>query len=223
VPWLAYSGSPVLIEDALYTPAHSLSIRACIRVLARSPPTARDSASAGMTASLAPACFAVSSRRGMTKTSASSRGTSGLGCSLLTSAPRLARPFSRPTAIRFATAGRWLFTHNGFMANFAAIKHDLVLAVDESLYSEIKGQTDTEVLFYLALTLGLENNPPHAVDQADRPRRDVRQRRGVRCPFQGTIATSNGEHLWAVPPGRTHRRQATEWWAREMTSSGRSE
>ncbi len=44
--------------------------------------------------------------------------------------------------------------HNGFIDGFATIKRDLVLAVDESLYPEIKGQTDTEVLFNVALSYG---------------------------------------------------------------------
>ena len=56
--------------------------------------------------------------------------------------------------------GRWLFMHNGFIDGFATIKRDLVLAVDESLYPEITGQTDTEVLFNLALSFGLEDDPP---------------------------------------------------------------
>ena len=46
--------------------------------------------------------------------------------------------------------------HNRFIDGFAAIKPDLVPAVDESLFPEIKGQSNTEVLFYLALTFGLE-------------------------------------------------------------------
>src|SRR3954466_12385535 len=58
--------------------------------------------------------------------------------------------------------GRWLFMHNGFVDGFATIKRDLVLAVDESLYPEIAGQADTEILFYLALTLGLEDDPVDA-------------------------------------------------------------
>jgi hypothetical protein len=53
--------------------------------------------------------------------------------------------------------------HNGFIANFATVKRDFVLAVDESLYPEINGQADTEILFCLALTFGLEDDPP---DQA---------------------------------------------------------
>ena len=53
--------------------------------------------------------------------------------------------------------------HDGFIDGFAAIKRDLALAVGESLFAEIKGQADTEVLFYLALTVGLEDDPPDAV------------------------------------------------------------
>jgi predicted glutamine amidotransferase len=93
--------------------------------------------------------------------------------------------------------GRWLFMHNGFIAQFASIKRDLVFAIDESLYPEIKGQTDTEVLFHLALTFGLEDDPPAAVAQAFGLVESAGQRRGVRYPFQGTIATTDGERLWA--------------------------
>jgi predicted glutamine amidotransferase len=60
----------------------------------------------------------------------------------------------------------WLFMHNGYINELATIKRDLVLAVDPSLYPEIKGQADTEVLFYLALTFGLEDDPPAVVAQA---------------------------------------------------------
>jgi hypothetical protein len=41
-----------------------------------------------------------------------------------------------------------------------SIKRDLVLAVGQSLFPEIKGTADTEVLFYLALTFGPEDDPP---------------------------------------------------------------
>ena len=46
--------------------------------------------------------------------------------------------------------------HNGLIADFSALKRDLVLDVDPSLFPYIEGQTDSEVLFFLALTLGLE-------------------------------------------------------------------
>src|SRR5258708_28224214 len=51
--------------------------------------------------------------------------------------------------------GRWLFMHNGYIDGFPAVKRDLVLGIDPSLFPEIMGSADTEVLFYLALTFGL--------------------------------------------------------------------
>jgi glutamine amidotransferase len=87
--------------------------------------------------------------------------------------------------------------HNGYINEFATIKRDLILAVDPSLYREIKGQADTEVLFYVALTFGLEDDPPAAVEQAIGLVEAVAARHGVSNAFQGTIATTNGETIWA--------------------------
>ena len=39
------------------------------------------------------------------------------------------------------------------------MKRDLILEVDPSLYASIEGSTDSEVLFYLALTYGLADDP----------------------------------------------------------------
>jgi hypothetical protein len=78
----------------------------------------------------------------------------------------------------------------------SAIKRDLVLAVDESLFPEIKGQADTEVLFCLALTFGLADDPPDAAARAIGFIEACGRRRGVTDPFQGTIAASDGESLW---------------------------
>ena len=77
--------------------------------------------------------------------------------------------------------------HNGLIDGFTTIKRDLVLTVDESLYPEIKGQTDTEALFYLALTFGLEDDPPDVVARAIGFVETCGRRRGVKFPFQGTL------------------------------------
>ena len=47
--------------------------------------------------------------------------------------------------------------------DFHRLKRDLALAVDESLYASIEGSTDYELLFYLALTFGLQEDPEGAV------------------------------------------------------------
>ena len=87
--------------------------------------------------------------------------------------------------------------HNGYVNEFARIKRDLILAVDPSLYPQIQGQADTEVLFYLALTLGLQDNPPAAVQQAIGLVEAVASHHRVPHPFQGTIATTDGNSIWA--------------------------
>jgi glutamine amidotransferase len=53
------------------------------------------------------------------------------------------------------------------------------------------------VLFYLALTFGLEEDPPAAVEQAIGFVEAVAERHGVPNPFQGTVATTDGENIWA--------------------------
>jgi hypothetical protein len=62
-------------------------------------------------------------------------------------------------------------------------------------FPQINGQADTEVLFYLALTFGLAGDPPDAVARAIGFVEACGRQRGITDPFQGTIATSDGESL----------------------------
>ena len=87
--------------------------------------------------------------------------------------------------------------HNGYVNEFNVLKRDLVFAVEPSLFADIRGQADTEVLFYLALTLGLQDDPPAAVGKAIGLVEEVASRHGVAHPFQGTVATTDGESIWA--------------------------
>ena len=61
----------------------------------------------------------------------------------------------------------------------------------------MEGTTDTEVLFHLALTFGLEDDPPAAVARTIGLVESVGRKHGVEHPFQGTIATTDGESIWA--------------------------
>ena len=62
--------------------------------------------------------------------------------------------------------GRWLWMHNGALRDFHNTKRDLVMAVDPTLYPDIEGSTDSETLFFLALTFGLTDDPFDAVARA---------------------------------------------------------
>jgi glutamine amidotransferase len=93
--------------------------------------------------------------------------------------------------------GRWLWMHNGVIYDLPKVKRDLVLAIDPDLYPEIQGSTDSEIFFYLALTLGLEDDPPKAVQDAVGFIEATGRRHGVEHPIQMTVATTNGESIWA--------------------------
>ena len=93
--------------------------------------------------------------------------------------------------------GRWLWMHNGLIREFPRIRRELVLAVDESLFASIEGTTDSETMFYLALTFGLESDPIGAVEQMVGFVEETGRRHGIEHPIQMTIGTTDGRSVYA--------------------------
>jgi len=194
--WLAYTGSPVLLTDVLYTPVHSL-IDQSLHSRLGAETTNGDGFGIGwygtgpvpgIFRSIEPAWNDDNLRE------LSGHVRSPLFFAHIRAAIGSAVQQTNCHPFRH---GRWLWMHNGFVGDFAAVKRDLVLAVDEALFPEIKGQADTEVLFYLALTFGLQDDPPGAVARTIGLVEERGYAHGVTYPFQGTIATTDGESLWA--------------------------
>ena len=78
------------------------------------------------------------------------------------------------------------------------VRRELLLAIDPAYFDGIAGSTDSEVLFYLALTLGLEGDPLGGVERAVGLVEAVGRDHGVEYPVQMTLGFSDGERLWAV-------------------------
>ena len=53
----------------------------------------------------------------------------------------------------------WLFVHNGYVGGYSTLRRDLLMAVRPDLFGNIAGSTDSELLFHLALTFGLTDDP----------------------------------------------------------------
>ncbi len=193
--WLAYTGSAVLLADVLYTPAHSLIDQSLHSKLGAETTNGDGFGVGWYGAAPVPGVFRSIEPAWNDQNLREIAGhvRSPLFFAHLRAAIGSAVQQTNCHPFRH---GRWLFMHNGFIDGFAAMKRDLVLTVDESLFPEIKGQADTEVLFYLALTFGLEDDPPGAVARAIGFVEACGQQRGVKYPFQGTIATTDGETLW---------------------------
>jgi predicted glutamine amidotransferase len=94
--------------------------------------------------------------------------------------------------------GHWLFVHNGFIADFHVLRRDLMLAIDPDLFAAVEGSTDSEVVFHLALTFGLEEDPIRALELTVGLIEETAGRHGTTDPVQATFGVSDGTKLWAV-------------------------
>jgi predicted glutamine amidotransferase len=195
--WLAYSGSPLLLKEALYTPAHSMIDQSLHSRLGAETTNGDgfgvgwygDGPIPGVFHSIEPA-WNDQNLRELADHISSPRFFMHIRAAIGSAVQQTnCHPFRHEN---------WLFMHNGYINELATIKRDLILAIDPSLFAKIQGQTDTEVLFYLALTFGLQDDPLGAIEQAIGFIEAVAERHSVPNPFQGTIATTDGDSTWAV-------------------------
>jgi glutamine amidotransferase len=94
--------------------------------------------------------------------------------------------------------GRWLFMHNGFIDGYHRLRRELLLAVEPSVFGGIEGTTDSEIMFHLALTFGLEQEPLTALERMAGFIEATGRRHGVAEPLQMTVAVSDGERIFAA-------------------------
>ena len=92
---------------------------------------------------------------------------------------------------------QWLFVHNGVIREFRKLRREIALSVNAELFPEIMGTTDSELMFYLALQLGLESNIGEAVARMVGLIEDIGHRSGVDHPVQMTLGVSDGKKLYA--------------------------
>ena len=195
--WHAYSGSPISLEELLYKPEHSLidqSLHARLGV----ETTNGDGFGVGWygagidTPALFRSVEPAWNDRNLREIAGHVESPLFLAHIRASTGTAVQQTNCHP--FRY---GRWLWVHNGLVREFPRVKRELALAVDESLYAFIEGSTDSELLFYLALTLGLEDDPPRAVGRMVGLVEDMGHRHGVEHPLQMTIATTEGENVWA--------------------------
>lgn len=97
--------------------------------------------------------------------------------------------------------GRWLFAQNGEIVGYPRIRQQLLAAVDPAYFGSIEGSTDSELLFALALTSGLEEDPLEGLARAVGLVERTGRAAGIEHPVEMTVGMSDGETLWAVRYG----------------------
>ena len=77
----------------------------------------------------------------------------------------------------------WLFQHNGSVPEFSKLKRQLMFDVEPKLFPFIEGSTDSETLFFLALTFGLRDDPPATLARTMGHVEHAREQAGIEQPI----------------------------------------
>jgi predicted glutamine amidotransferase len=213
--WMAWLGQPVLIEELLFNSPHGI-VDQSLHARMGAEPTNGDGFGLGW--------YGTGEGPGVYRSVAPAWGDANLR--------ELAAHVESPlfmTHIRAAIGSPvqetnchpfrrrdWLFVHNGFIAEFQQLRRDMMLAIEPELFAEVHGSTDTEVVFHLALTLGLEQDPIAALERTVGLIEEIGRSHGVTDAVQATFGVSDGESLWAV-------RYASDGPARSLFASADAE
>ncbi|GAA0468807.1 class II glutamine amidotransferase [Paractinoplanes deccanensis] len=196
--WLAYSGTPIRLEELLYKPQWSL-IDQSMHSRMGVETTNGDGFGVGWYPLDGPADPALFRGVGPAWSDANLREVAHATVSPLFLAHIRA---STGTAVQQTNSHpfrheNWLWVHNGSIRDFLRLKRDLVMAIDPDLYPSLAGSTDSEVMFHLALTYALRDRPIAAVERMAGLVESVARAHGVPDPLQMTVATTDGDRVWA--------------------------
>ena len=182
--WLAYYGKPVRMDKVLFGPQHSL-IEQSLSSRMGAEPTNGDGFGIGWySASGEPGIFKSMEPAWNDRNLRELAGHVESHLFLAHVRATTGTPVQQTNCHPFRY-GKWLWVHNGLIGDWLTVKRDLALAVDPALYPLIEGTTDSEVLFFLAVTLGLEDDPPGAVERAIGLVEDVGRAARGRVPVPG--------------------------------------
>lgn len=92
----------------------------------------------------------------------------------------------------------WLFQHNGHVSDFDKIRRELQLDIAPELYPYLRGTTDSETFFMLALTYGLQENPKLALQKMVERVLQALERVNPKGVLNLSCALSDGDRLYTL-------------------------
>jgi glutamine amidotransferase len=195
--WQAYSGNPIRIEDLLFHAKHSL-IDQSMSSRSAETPTNGDGFGLGwygtrevpgLFRSIRPAWNDFNLRDLAAQIESRLFLAHVRATSLATVQETNCHPFRH---------GKWLFVHNGEIFEVEKIRQQLLMRIAPELFSNILGTTDSEVLFHLALTFGLEQDPLGALERMAGCVESIGKENGIPESLWMTLGISDGQTIWAV-------------------------
>jgi glutamine amidotransferase len=194
--FLAYRGQPILLEELVAAPTHSLIHQSLHATEAktgtngdgfgigwygerRTPGMYREVRPAWSDENLRSICAQVRSGLFFAHVRASTgTATSRANC----------HPFG---------AGRFLFMHNGQIGDWPRVRRRVEQMIPDALYEHRLGTTDSEAILLAAMANGLEDDPVGAIARTLRRIHGLMLAAGVTEALRFTAALTDGERFWA--------------------------
>ncbi len=195
--WLAYSGGRIYLEDLLFTPQQNL-IDQSLSSRSAETPTNGDGFGVGW--------YGARERPGVFRSVRPAWNDFNLRDLAANIESHLMLAHVRATSLATVQEtnchpfryGNWLFVHNGEIYEIEKLRRDLLMAVGEVYFNNILGTTDSELMFHLALTLGLEQDPAGALARMAGLVERVGRAHGVEESLWMTLGVSDGKTLYGV-------------------------
>jgi glutamine amidotransferase len=195
--WLVYTGGPIRLEDMLFRPTHNIIDQS---LSSRSPdtPTNGDGFGVGWYGDL--------ERPGLFHSIRPAWNDFNLRDLAEQIQSRLFMAHVRATSLATVQEtnchpfryGNWLFVHNGEIFEFEKIHQQMLKAIAPEYFQNIYGTTDSEIMFHLALTFGLMEDPLAGLARMVGFIEKMSRERGVNEPVWMTVGVSDGHRIYAV-------------------------
>lgn len=195
--WAAYRGDPLYLEELVSSPAHSLIEQSHCATRAK---TATNGDGFGI------AWYGDHREPGRYRDVLPAWSD----CNLRSLARQIRSPLFL-AHVRAATNGgtrrdnchpfvhdNWAFMHNGQISHFERLRRAMETMLDDDLFNARHGTTDSEMLFLLAIQLGLKSDPLGAMSRALAFVEDLSMKLTGEARISFTAAFSDGHELYAV-------------------------
>lgn len=193
---LAYTGRPILLEDLVCRPEHSM-IHQALSAHEGKTTTNGDGFGIGWYGERAePGCYRETlpawSDENLRSVCAQVR--SGLFFAHVRASTEAA--VARVNCHPFVH-GKWMFMHNGQIGGHKKIRRKVEGLIPDEFYVRRVGSTDSEAIFLAAFGQGLDQDPVGAVARTIRLVLDIQKEAGIKEAFRFAACLTDGERLWA--------------------------
>ena len=194
--WMAWKGQPVILEELLFKPEHSLVVQSLHSDMGAET-TNGDGFGVGW--------YGVGEGAGTYRSVEPAWNDANLRAlaAHIESPLFLAHvrastgsPVQETNCHPFAH-GRWMFMHNGLIGNWSHVRRPIEALIPDELYPSRLGTTDSEAVFLAIMGAGGDRDPIGATERTLATVTSLVNANGAREPLRFTAALADGKDLYA--------------------------